>query len=81
MPALAAMYPIIAPVALAIASGAIRALRDIVTTKIPLGSMKTARDPEAPFQAAVAEAEAMVRSARLFFYDTLNTAWERAVTR
>ena len=78
MPALAATYPIIAPVALAIASGAIRELRDIVTTKIPLGSMKTARDRSA-VQSAVAEAEAMVRSARLFFYDSLTRAWERAV--
>ena len=80
MPALAATYPIIAPVALAIGSGAIRALRDIVTTKVPLGSLKTARDRGA-VQAAVAEAEAMVRSARLFFYDTLTRAWERAVTQ
>jgi alkylation response protein AidB-like acyl-CoA dehydrogenase len=80
MPALAATYPIIAPVALAIASGAIRELRDIVTTKVPLGSMKTARDRGA-VQSAVAEAEAMVRSARLFFYDALSKAWERAVTQ
>jgi len=80
MPALAATYPIIAPVALAIASGAIRELRNLVTTKVPLGSMKTARDRGA-VQSAVAEAEAMVRSARLFFYDTLARAWERAVTQ
>jgi alkylation response protein AidB-like acyl-CoA dehydrogenase len=78
MPALAATYPIIAPVALAIAGGAIRELRDIVTTKIPLGSMKTARDRGA-VQSAVAEAEAMVRSARLLFYDALARAWQRAV--
>jgi indole-3-acetate monooxygenase len=80
MPALAATYPIIAPVALAIAAGAVRELRDIVTTKVPLGSMKTARDRVA-VQSAVAEAEAMVRSARLFFYDTLSRAWQRAVTQ
>jgi alkylation response protein AidB-like acyl-CoA dehydrogenase len=80
MPALAATYTIIAPVALAIASGAIRELRDIVTTKVPLGSMKTARDRVA-VQSAVAEAEAMFRSARLFFYDTLTKAWQRAVTK
>jgi indole-3-acetate monooxygenase len=80
MPALAATYPIIAPVALAIAGGAIRELRDIVTTKVPLGSMKTARD-RAAVQAAVAEAEAMVRSARLLFYDALTRAWERAVAQ
>ena len=80
MPALAATFTIIAPVALAIARGAIRELRDIVTTKVPLGSMKTARDRGA-VQSAVAEAEAMVRSARLFFYDVLARAWERAVTQ
>ena len=80
MPALAATFTIIAPVALAIAGGAIRELRAIVTTKVPLGSMKTARDRVA-VQAAVAEAEAMVRSARLFFYDALTRAWQRAVAQ
>jgi alkylation response protein AidB-like acyl-CoA dehydrogenase len=78
MPALAATFTIIAPVALAIASSAIHELRDIVATKVPLGSMKTARDRGA-VQSAVAEAEAMIRSARLFFYDALATAWDRAV--
>jgi alkylation response protein AidB-like acyl-CoA dehydrogenase len=63
------LFPIIAPVALAIAAGPIRELRNVVTTKVPLGMMKTARD-RAAVQSAVAEAEAMVRSARLFFYDT-----------
>ena len=80
MPALAATFPIIAPVALAIAGGAIRELRAIVTTKVPLGSVKTARDRVA-VQSAVAEAEAMVRSARLFFYDALSKAWRRAVAQ
>lgn len=80
MPALAATYPIVAPVALAIARGAIRELRDIVTTKVPLGSMKTARDRGA-VQSAVAEAEAMVRSAHLLFYVSLTRAWERAVAQ
>jgi alkylation response protein AidB-like acyl-CoA dehydrogenase len=80
MPALAATFTVIAPVALAIASGATGELRDIVATKVPLGSMKTARDRGA-VQSAVAEAEAMVRSARLFFYDALSMAWQRAVTR
>jgi alkylation response protein AidB-like acyl-CoA dehydrogenase len=78
LPALAATFTVIAPVALAIAGGALRELREIVTTKIPLGSMKTARDRGA-VQAAVAEAEAILRSARLFFYDALATAWQRAV--
>ena len=78
MPALSATFTIIAPVALAIARGAINELRQLVTTKVPLGSMKTARDRTA-VQAAVAEAEAMVRSARLLFYDALTRAWQRAV--
>lgn len=77
LPAPAATYTIISPVALAIARNAIRELRELVTTKVPLGSMKTARDRTA-VQAAVAEAEAMIRSARLFFYDTLAAAWDRA---
>jgi alkylation response protein AidB-like acyl-CoA dehydrogenase len=65
-------------VALAIARNAIRELRDIVASKVPLGSMKTSRNRGA-VQAAVAEAEAMLRSARAFFYDALTTAWQRAV--
>jgi alkylation response protein AidB-like acyl-CoA dehydrogenase len=80
MPALAATFTIIAPVALAIARGAIREVRDIVSTKVPLGSLKTARDRGA-VQSAVAEAEATLRSARLFFYEALATAWEWAVAR
>jgi hypothetical protein len=80
LPALASTFTVIAPVALAIASGAIRELREIVATKVPLGSMKTARDRGA-VQSAVAEAEGMIRSARLFFYEALTTAWERAVAR
>jgi alkylation response protein AidB-like acyl-CoA dehydrogenase len=78
MPALAATYTIIAPVAMAIAANAIRELRNTVASKVPLGSMKTARDRVA-VQAAVAEAEAMLGSARLFFYDSLAAGWARAV--
>jgi alkylation response protein AidB-like acyl-CoA dehydrogenase len=77
LPATVSTYTVIAPVALAIARGAINELRDIVGRKIPLGSQKTARD-RAAVQSAVAEAEAMLRSARLLFYDTLAAAWERA---
>jgi alkylation response protein AidB-like acyl-CoA dehydrogenase len=78
MPAPAATFTIVAPVALAIARSAINALRDLVVTKVPLGSTKTARN-RAAVQSAVAEAEGMVRSARAFFYDALTAAWERAV--
>jgi alkylation response protein AidB-like acyl-CoA dehydrogenase len=78
MPALAATYTIVAPVALAIAANAVRELRNTVASKVPLGSMKTARE-RAAVQAAVAEAEAMVQSARLFFYNALAAGWARAV--
>jgi alkylation response protein AidB-like acyl-CoA dehydrogenase len=80
MPALAATFTIIAPVALSIAVNASRELRSIVASKVPLGSMRTARE-RAAVQSAVAEAEAMIRSARVFFYDALTAAWQRAVAR
>jgi alkylation response protein AidB-like acyl-CoA dehydrogenase len=78
LPALVATCTIVAPVALAIARGASDELRRVVTTKVPIGSMKTARD-RAAVQAAVATAEGMLRSGRLFFYDTLSTARTRAL--
>jgi alkylation response protein AidB-like acyl-CoA dehydrogenase len=76
--ALIATFVVIAPVALAIARGALGELREIAVSKTPLGSRKTLRD-RAAAQAAVAEGEALLRSARLLFYDALGTAWERAV--
>jgi alkylation response protein AidB-like acyl-CoA dehydrogenase len=66
LPAPTATYTIVAPVALAIAAGAITELRQLVATKMPLGSMKTARDRGA-VRSAVAEAEATLQSARLFY--------------
>jgi alkylation response protein AidB-like acyl-CoA dehydrogenase len=80
LPALVATQTVLAPVAMAIARGAISELRETATRKIPLGSMKTLRD-RASVQLAVAEAEAMLRSARLYFYDVLARAWKRAVAK
>ena len=76
--ALVATYVVIAPVALAIARGAIDELRDTAARKTPLGSRKTLRERSA-VQAALAEGEALLRSARLLFYDALTTTWLRAV--
>ena len=76
--ALVATYVVIAPVALAIARGALTELREIAVHKTPLGSRRTLRD-RAAAQAALAEGEALLRAARLLFYETLGTAWERAV--
>ena len=78
IPALAATDVIIAPVALAIARGAISALREIADRKTPLGSIKTIRHRSA-VQSALAEAEGLLRAARLLFYDTLQATWQRAL--
>lgn len=78
IPAPASTDVIIAPVALAIARGAITELRELADRKTPLGSMKTIRH-RAAVQSALAEAEATLRSARLLFYDTLREMWRRAV--
>ncbi|MFL5580258.1 MAG: acyl-CoA dehydrogenase family protein [Gemmatimonadaceae bacterium] len=78
LPGPASTDVIVAPTALAIARGAITALRELAERKTPMGAMKTLRHRTA-VQAAVAEAEAVLRSARLFFYDTLAAAWQRAV--
>jgi len=76
--ALVSTFVIVAPVALAIARGALTELRDLAGNKTPLGSRKTLKDRSA-VQSAVAEGEALLRSARLFWYDTLTAAWLRAL--
>ena len=78
LPALASVDVVIAPVALAVARGAVTAVRELSDRKTPLGSMKTIRH-RASVQVAIAEAEARLRSARLLFYDTLATTWQRVV--
>lgn len=65
-----------AGVVLAAARGAIDELRDLAQKKVPMGSLKTLRD-RGVVQAALAESEAMLRSARGFFLDTMSEAWER----
>lgn len=78
LPAVVSVIMVVAPVALAIARGAITALRELTDRKTPLGSTRTLRHRTA-VQAAVADAEARLRSARLLFYDALAAAWRRAV--
>jgi len=53
-------------------------LRDLARRKTPVGSMKTLRE-RAAAQSAVADAEAQLRSARAFFYDTIVTMWRQAL--
>jgi alkylation response protein AidB-like acyl-CoA dehydrogenase len=69
---------ITAPVLLALARGAITELRELATGKTPFGFTKTLRE-RASTQATLAEAEALLRSARALFYETLATAWTRTL--
>lgn len=65
-----------AGVLMATARGAIDELRDLAQRKVAMGSMKTLRD-RGTVQTALAEAEAVLRSARAFFYSALSEAWTR----
>ena len=78
LPAVASVAVVVVPVALAIARGAITELRELAQRKTPMGSTRLLRD-RAAVQAALGEAEGMLRSARLLFYDALGAAWGRAV--
>jgi alkylation response protein AidB-like acyl-CoA dehydrogenase len=78
LPALVSTDVIVAPVALAVARGAITAVRDIADRRTPLGSTKTMRHRSA-VQSALADAEAQLRAARLLFYEELDTTWQRAL--
>ena len=78
MPAVASVSVVIAPVALAIGRGAITELRELAGRKTPLGSMKTLRE-RGIVQATLAEAEGLLRAARLLYYDTLAATWRRTV--
>jgi alkylation response protein AidB-like acyl-CoA dehydrogenase len=73
-PALAAW----APVALAIARGAIDELCTLAERKTPFVSATPLRE-RAAAQAKVGQSEAILRSARLLLYDTLAEAWERTL--
>lgn len=75
-PAVASVGLFSAAVLLATARGAITELRDLAERKTPFGSMKTLRD-RATVQTTLADAEAILRSARALFYDTLAEAWTR----
>ncbi|HJR50751.1 MAG TPA: acyl-CoA dehydrogenase family protein [Gemmatimonadales bacterium] len=78
IPGISAGGFLIAPVSLAVARNAIGEVKDLAQKKTPLGFNRTLRERPA-VQAAIARAEAMLRAARLFFYDTLESAWAQAV--
>jgi alkylation response protein AidB-like acyl-CoA dehydrogenase len=69
---------VIAPVPLAVARGAISELKELAQRKTALGFNKPLRE-RGVAQMAVAKSEAMLRAARLLFYDTLEVAWARTM--
>jgi alkylation response protein AidB-like acyl-CoA dehydrogenase len=78
MPGVAAGSFLIAPVSLAVARAAITELKALAQKKTALGFSRPLRERNG-VQASVARADAMLRSARLFFYDTLEAGYARAV--
>lgn len=77
-PAMGAALASWAPIGLAIARAAISEFCALAQKKTPFVSTTLLRD-RAAIQAKVGRAEAILRSARLFLYDTLGEAWERTL--
>src|SRR6185436_4204532 len=67
----------IAAVALGVARAAIAELVELAGGKKPAGSRRTLAE-RASTQLDVAEAEALLRSARAFFYESIDSAWDAA---
>ena len=77
-PVIGASVFTIAPVALAVARNALEELRDLARRKTSFGFTRPlAERPQV--QATMARAEGMLRAARLLYYNTMETAWERTV--
>lgn len=68
---------VVCPVPLGIAGAAVAELRRLAEGKTPFGSAKVLRE-RGVAQRDLARAEAVLRSARLLFYDALAEEWERA---
>jgi alkylation response protein AidB-like acyl-CoA dehydrogenase len=74
IPAFCRVIPGLGAMALGIARAAIETLKEIAGAKTPVRTAQMLRDtPDA--QVRVSEAESLVRSARLFLFDTLDQLW------
>ena len=79
LPAFCRVIPGLGAMALGIASTAIETLKEIAGAKIPVRTTQMLRDtPDA--QARVSQAEALVRSARLFLFDSIEQLWTKLLT-
>lgn len=79
LPAFCRVIPGLGAMALGIASTAIETLKEIAGAKMPVRTTQMLRDtPDA--QARVSQAEALVRSARLFLFDSIEQLWTRLLT-
>jgi alkylation response protein AidB-like acyl-CoA dehydrogenase len=77
-PVIGGAFFTIAPVPLAVARNAIGEVRNLVQQKTAFGFNRPLRE-RAVVQTTLARAEAMLRAARLLYYDTLERAWQRTV--
>ena len=76
IPAFCRVVPGLGAMALGIARTAIETLKEIAGAKTPIRATQMLRDtPDA--QARVSQAEALVRSARLFLFDSLSALWTK----
>ncbi len=74
IPAFSRVIPGLGAMALGIASTAVETLKEIAGAKTPVRTTQMLRDtPDA--QVRVSQAEALVRSARLFLFDSLEQLW------
>ncbi|HET6690007.1 MAG TPA: acyl-CoA dehydrogenase family protein [Miltoncostaeaceae bacterium] len=76
MPAVTILATVLVPVALAVAQGALDALRDLAPSKMSLGTTRALRDRSVA-HVRLARAEGLVRAARASFSAALAESWER----
>ena len=69
---------LIAPVALAVASNAIREVRAIAEKKTSFGSVTPLRE-RGVVQRKLGQAEALVRSGRAYLHDSISSCWEKII--